>query len=60
MINFGNMLNMIMDSGAEEHRGLWFVWPLGKHDQNSIDVRGSSLFALKEQKFHVACDMDLC
>ena len=43
----GNLLNMILDSGAEEHSGFWTVWSLSRHDENSICVRGSSLFALK-------------
>ena len=43
----GNLLNMILDSGAEEHSGFWTGWSLSRHDENSICVRGSSLFALK-------------
>ena len=43
----GNLLNMILDSGAEGHSGFWAVWSLGRHDENSVCVRGSSLFALK-------------
>ena len=43
----GNLLNMILDSGAEGHSGFWIVWSLGRQDENSVCVRGSSLFALK-------------
>ena len=52
----GNLLNMILDLGAEEHSGFWTVWSLGRHDENSICVRGSSLFALEKQKHHDAID----
>ena len=38
---------MILDSGAEGHSGYWIVWSLGRQDENSVCVRGSSLFALK-------------
>ena len=42
----GNLLNMILDSGAEEHSGFWTVWSLSRHDENSNGVRGPSSFAL--------------
>ena len=32
---------VVLDSGTEKHGGLWFIWPLGGHDENSIDVSGS-------------------
>ena len=43
----GNLLSMVLDLGAEEHSGFWFVWSLGRHEENSVRVRSSSLFALK-------------
>ena len=43
----GNLLNMILVSGAQGHSGFWIVWSLGRQDENSVCVRGSSLFALK-------------
>ena len=46
----GNLLNMILDSEAEEHSDFWTVWSLGRHDENSICVRGSSLFAVKRHR----------
>ena len=48
----GNLLNMILDSGAEEHSGFWTVRSLNRHDENSNGVRGSSLFALEKQQRH--------
>ena len=42
----GNLLNMILDSEAEEHSGFWIVWSLGRHDENSNGVGGPSSFAL--------------
>ena len=50
----GNLLNIILDSGAEEHSGLWTVWSLGRHDENSICVRGSSFVCFEET------DMSCC
>ena len=47
---------MILDSGAEEHSGFWTVWSLGRHDENSNFVRGSSLFAVEKQKRHDVID----
>ena len=29
----GNLLNMILDSEAEEHNGFWTVRSLGRHDE---------------------------
>ena len=54
----GNLLNMILDPGAEEHSVFWTVWSLGGHDENSNFVRGSSVFLLTKQTCHVANDMD--
>ena len=54
----GNLLNMILDSEAEEHNGFWTVRSLGRHDENFNGVRGPSSFALKKLKCQGANDMD--
>ena len=48
----GNLLKMILDSGAEEHSGIWTLWPLSRHDENSNGVSGPSTFAWEKQQRH--------
>ena len=34
----GNLLNMILDSGTEEHSGFWIDRSLGRHGENCVCV----------------------